>query len=78
MILTVKQAAKKMEISQSLLYRLVGQGKIQCYRVGNNGIRLNWERHVIPYLESVESKLKTKSGMASTANNHIFKHLDLS
>ena len=77
MILTVKQAAKRMEISQSLLYRLVSQGEIQCYRVGNNGIRLNWERHIIPYLESVESVKNKKNGNAVTDKNFFFKHLDL-
>lgn len=35
----VKQAAAKLEISQSLCYRLIEEGRLKCARIGQRGKR---------------------------------------
>jgi excisionase family DNA binding protein len=36
---TVKAAAERLEISQSLVYRLVEEGRMPCVRIGARGRR---------------------------------------
>jgi excisionase family DNA binding protein len=37
--MTVKQAAGRLEISASLVYRLVAAGQLPCLRIGQRGRR---------------------------------------
>jgi excisionase family DNA binding protein len=37
--MTVREAAEKLEISQSLCYRLVEEGRLKCVRIGQKGRR---------------------------------------
>jgi excisionase family DNA binding protein len=37
--MTVREAAEKLEISQSLVYRLVEEGRLKCLRIGQRGKR---------------------------------------
>ena len=75
-MMTIRQAAERMQVSESLLYRLVAEGALECYRVGKAGIRFSWDTHILPYLESTQRKkprLQKLSGKKAT-----LKHLDLS
>lgn len=38
-LVTVKQAAERLEISLSLCYKLVEQGRLPCIRLGGQGRR---------------------------------------
>lgn len=37
--MTVKEAAERLEISQSLCYTLIGEGRLRCLRIGQAGKR---------------------------------------
>jgi excisionase family DNA binding protein len=37
--MTVKEAAKRLEVSLSLCYRLVEEGRLPCLRIGQRGRR---------------------------------------
>lgn len=37
--MNVREAAEKLEISRSLLYRLIEEGRIKCVRIGQRGRR---------------------------------------
>lgn len=37
--MTVKEAAERLEISQSLCYTLIGEGRLKCLRIGAAGKR---------------------------------------
>jgi excisionase family DNA binding protein len=52
----VKQAAARLEVSQTTLYALVAAGKLRCYRVGvgRGQIRIG-EVHIAEYLGKAES-----------------------
>jgi excisionase family DNA binding protein len=52
-LLTVSETAKQLAISPSLLYRLVGEGKIKCYRLGRSALRFS-EQQIFEYLSSCE------------------------
>ena len=49
--MTVKQAAKSLEVSPTTIYALVGAGKMKCHRVGlgRGCIRIS-EEHIAEYL----------------------------
>jgi excisionase family DNA binding protein len=52
---TVKAAAERLEISQSLVYRLVEEGRIPCVRIGARGRR----GKIIIREHDIEAFLKT-------------------
>lgn len=57
--MNVKQAAERMEISRSLLYRLLAEGRISCRRIGQRGRRgkiVLDERDVKEFLERVKEE----------------------
>ena len=72
-MMTIAEAAKRMAISQSLLYRLVAREEIECYRVGENCIRLSWDAHILPYLERTQKKKPRLQKLSSKKGN--LKHL---
>jgi excisionase family DNA binding protein len=37
--MTVKEAAERLEISQSLCYELIAEGRLPCRRIGRRGKR---------------------------------------
>lgn len=76
-MLTIAQAADRMQVSQSLLYRLVADGSIECYRIGKNAIRFNWDRHIVPYLEGSEVPQKKPKAKRPSGKKATLKHLDL-
>ena len=41
--LGVKEAAEALGLSRSVIYTLVAQGKLACYRLGPNGGRLKFK-----------------------------------
>lgn len=56
--MTAKQAAAKLEISQSLLYRLIQEGRLPCRRIGQRGKRgkiIVLEKDLELFLETVKS-----------------------
>ena len=75
-MMTVAQAAEKMQVSQSLLYRLIKNEEIDHYQIGKAGIRLNWESHIMPYLERAQRKKPRPQRL--TGKKATLKHLDLS
>ena len=70
-LLTVKQAAQQMAISPSLLYQLVSEGKIRCFRIGRSALRFSPEQ-IEEYLSScvVEVKLEPRR-----APSPVLRHL---
>jgi excisionase family DNA binding protein len=52
-LLTVKQTALRLAISSSLLYRLVAEGKIRCFRLGRSALRFS-EEQISDYLSLCE------------------------
>ena len=78
MLLTVKDVAQKLNVSQSCIYQLVESGRIPHHRIGlgRGAIRFT-EADVIGFLEtSREDAIPTAvSDLASKGRN--FKHLKL-
>jgi excisionase family DNA binding protein len=55
---TVKEAAKRLEISQSLCYRLIEEGRLPCRRIGQKGRRgkiIETEDDYAKFMESVKA-----------------------
>jgi excisionase family DNA binding protein len=54
--MTVRDAAKRLEISAATVYAMVASGRLRCYRVGNGrgAIRIS-EEHMAAYLEGAET-----------------------
>ena len=75
-MMTIQQAAERMQVSTSLLYRLVAEEAIECYRVGKSGIRFSWDAHILPYLESTQKKNPRPQRLSG--KKATLKHLDLS
>ena len=55
-MLTAKQAAEKLQISLSQIYKLVSNGELQCYRIGK-AIRIS-EEQLTCYLDHVQKQVK--------------------
>ena len=51
-LLTIREVADRLSISQSLAYRLVAEGKIRAYRIGG-AVRVS-EDQLSEYLSSCE------------------------
>jgi excisionase family DNA binding protein len=65
-LLTVKETAKALSISPSLVYRLVSEGALRCYRIGRGALRFRQE-DVEGYLNRciVEVKLEPRRAPAA-------------
>jgi excisionase family DNA binding protein len=54
---TVKQAAKHLELSYKSVYRLIGQGDLACQRIGpGRGKIVLTEEHIREYRQSCECR----------------------
>ena len=73
--MTVKQAAARLEVSQTTVYALVAARKLRCYRVGmgRGQIRIS-EDHLAEYLRKSEPG---PDAPAPVPRPHL-KHLRLS
>ena len=73
--MTVKQAAARLEVSQTTVYALVAARKLRCYRVGmgRGQIRIS-EDHLAEYLRKSEPG---SDAPAPVSRPHL-KHLRLS
>lgn len=60
--LNISQAAEFLDISVSWLYQLIGMGRIGCFGKKNQHKRFSIEKHLMPYLESIETKAFQPSG----------------
>ena len=40
-MMTVAEAAEKLKVSSSLLYKAIAKGEMECYTIGKAGIRLS-------------------------------------
>jgi len=60
-LLTVKETAEALSVSPSLVYRLVSEGALRCYRIGRGALRFR-EEDVQAYLNGcvVEVKLEPR------------------
>ena len=54
--LTVDQASAVLNCSPSLIYRDIKREVLDCDIIGENGKRLSWSQHLIPYLERKQTK----------------------
>lgn len=55
--MTVKEAAQRLEISVSLCYRLVQEGRLPCVRIGQKGRRgkvIVLEEHIRVFIKGLE------------------------
>jgi excisionase family DNA binding protein len=58
--MTIKEAAERLEISRSLCYRLVEEGRLKCLRIGQEGRRgkiIVRESDIAAFLDSCERKV---------------------
>jgi excisionase family DNA binding protein len=54
--MNVQEAAKRLEISRSLVYRLIEEGRLPCLRIGQRGRRgkiIVKEEHIERFLERI-------------------------
>ena len=72
---TVKEAAKRLEISPSLVYLLISQGRLACVRhgLGRGVIRIS-EEQLHAYLAEAEGRPAPARPLPSATGN--FRHLD--
>jgi excisionase family DNA binding protein len=57
---TVRQAAKRLEVSPQLVYALIAAGKLSCVRIGlGRGTIRILDQHIADYLSKSESVAKT-------------------
>jgi excisionase family DNA binding protein len=54
MLMTIKETAAYLHVSESFVYRLTAAGTIRCYRVGG-AVRIS-EEQVIEWLDAHESR----------------------
>jgi excisionase family DNA binding protein len=73
-MLTVKEAAKRLGISQSKLYQLVSERKIAHYRVGGKIVFA--EADLDAYLESCRVEAGGVARAPRRPSGGLFKHLD--
>ena len=78
-MLTVSDVAKRLNVSNALVYQLVAQGRLPCYRIGlrRGAIRFA-ESDVEAYLDScrIESAEQTPHSRSSVRTPTL-KHLHL-
>ena len=69
-MLTVKQVAQRLNVSQSIIYALVEKGQIVCHRigVGRGSIRIS-EEDLACYLKSCRN--------TASSNRPKLRHLNL-
>ena len=72
-MLTVPQLAEQLGVSTALVYQLVAQGRLACYRIGlgRGAIRFA-EADVFAYLESCRSDPEPRK---APAPSFVLKHL---
>ena len=77
MLLTVKDVASRLNVSQSCIYQLVETGKIPHHRigVGRGAIRFT-EDDITEYLQNAR-ELATHRGAQSPAGRPKLKHIKL-
>ena len=77
--MTVKQAAKKLEVSVGTVYGLIASGRLRCYRIGNGrGVVRISDEHVRDYLAGTESQPKAVDSPPAAARNYRPKHVRVS
>ena len=55
------QAAERLEISRSLIYALVEEGRLKCLRIGRRGRRgkiVIKDEHITAFLDEVKAELE--------------------
>lgn len=67
-MLTVKETAETLRLSQAAIYRYIASGQLECHRFGN-AIRIA-EGQLADFLERTKD-----SGKAAPFSVSIFKHL---
>ena len=76
-LLTVKDVAARLRLSESMIYRLVDAEQIGCHRVGTGRGRLRFsEADVQVYLEGCRQDVKTTLNGAQVKRQAL-KHLKL-
>ena len=75
-LLTVRETAEALSVSPSLVYRLVSEGALRCFRIGKGALRFR-EEDIQEYLNRcvVEVGLGSRQA-ASSKPGRPFKHLD--
>jgi excisionase family DNA binding protein len=77
MTVTVRQAADRLEVSQSTVYGLIAAGKLRCARIGlGRGVIRIQEEHLAEYLAGTQAAPRSSSVPSRVP--HGLKHLKLS
>lgn len=72
---TVKEAAKELNVSPSMIYGLVQAGKLAHFRIGN-AIRIS-EGQIKAFLEERERAVKEETPPTRKVDKPKLKYLDL-
>lgn len=59
-LLTVKEAAGFLNVSEASIRRWAESGKLECYRIGEKGVRRSSKSHLDKYLEKHKQISKKK------------------
>jgi len=59
-MMKVGEVAEMLRVSKKLIYKLISNGELGCFRVGKR-IVLDREEHVMPYLYGSQPNVKTES-----------------
>ena len=65
-LLTVRETAETLSVSPSLVYRLVSEGALRCFRIGRGALRFR-EEDIQEYLSQcvVEARLEPHRATAA-------------
>ena len=76
--MTIREAAKRLEVSQALVYSLVASGKLRSHRIGNGrGVLRISEEQILAYLMGTESTPPSSASVSVSVSRPKLKHLRL-
>lgn len=76
-LLTVRDAARFLNMSKSFLYQLAASRKIACYKIGQGAIRFRLD-DLLTYLEECRVEPEEQTSRGITPTGATFQHLNAS
>jgi len=78
-VLTVRQVAERLHVSQGTVYGLIAQGRLRAFRIGTGrGTLRVSEEALADFLQAVETSGGQPADEGRPASRHgkLFRHLD--